>query len=215
MNNQNNNLEQPEVVLHQGEGISQIDMWGGENTDNGSKLGKFKNEQALLEAYNNLQSDYTKKCQALAQKQREEKDNENKNEISPSTSNFNWEENAKTFFENNPKAKKYEDKLAHIVLEDKLMQTSANPLQSAWNKFIETKFLDEEDLISNESFLQNYIFNNSSIKNKIITDYFNSLNGVNSPTLIATQKGSESVLSPVVKPKTISEARKLVEDMFN
>ena len=30
-------------------------------------LGKFKDAQALFDAYNNLQSDYTKKCQALAQ----------------------------------------------------------------------------------------------------------------------------------------------------
>lgn len=211
MNTQFNNLEQPKLVLHQGEGISQNEIVGANKTGEGSKLGKFKNEEALLEAYNNLQSDYTKKCQALAQRQKEEKENDN---TSPVSSNFNWAEHAKTFFENNPKAKKYEDKLVHIVLEDKLIQNNVNPLETAWNRFKETKFLDEEELASNESFLQKYIFNNNDIKNKIVTDYFNALNGVNSPTLIATQKGSESVLTPVVKPKTISEARKIVEDMF-
>lgn len=212
MNTENNNLEQPKNVLHQGEGISQNDMLGVEKTIEGSKLGKFKDEVALLEAYNNLQSDYTKKCQALAQKQKEEKENEN---ASPVFSNFNWEENAKTFFESNPRAKKYEDKLARLVLEDKFVQNSTSPLETAWKKFVETKFLDEEELASNESFLQKYIFSNNNIKNKIVTDYFNALNGVKSPTLIASQKGSESVLSPVSKPKTLSEARKIVEDMFN
>lgn len=59
-----------------------------ENLDNGqsksiscSNLGKFKDVDALLTAYNNLQSDYTKKCQLLAKYTKEDKKEENKEEI--------------------------------------------------------------------------------------------------------------------------------------
>lgn len=207
----NENLEQLLTSSSQSEEISQVENNRVEETIEGSKLGKFRNAEALLEAYNNLQSDYTKKCQMLAKIQKEDKENAS----APQNNSFNWAENAKTFFENNSRAKKYEDKLAHIIVEDKDIAQSADPLNNAWNKFVNSKFLDEEELISNEDFLQKYIYNNSAIKNKIVQDYFNSLNFSKSPTLISSQKGSESVLSPITKPKTIKEARKIVEDMFN
>ncbi len=207
------NLEQPlQNVSSQGEEVSQnkIDRVDETNTQ-GSKYGKFKNADDLLNAYNNLQTDYTKKCQTLSKLQKEEKDNET---LTPNIPNFNWVEKAEEFFAINAKAKKYENELARIIVEDKEVASSHDPLNSAWNKFLNSKFLDEEELINNADFLQKYVFNNSNIKNKIVQDYFNSLNISKTPTLIASQKGSESVLSPVTKPKTIKEARKLVEDIF-
>ena len=58
------NLEQP----------IQQDVDSDIKVENGSNLGKFKDTESLLTAYNNLQSDYTKKCQTLSawQKQLEE-----------------------------------------------------------------------------------------------------------------------------------------------
>ena len=83
MKNKLVNLEQLEKVLDShGEEVSHISvaketLFGNqtenraEQTISGSKFGKFKNGEALLEAYNNLQSDYTKKCQALAELKQE------------------------------------------------------------------------------------------------------------------------------------------------
>ena len=207
-----NILEQPQTnVSSQGEEISQNVNKRVEETLEGSKFGKFKNAEALFEAYNNLQADYTKKCQTLSCLQNNEKANGEKS----TPSNYNYTEYANNFFANNPNAKKYEDKLLKIIVEDKEVASDTNPLNSAWNKFVNSKFLDEEELVNNEEFLQKYIFSNETIKNKIIQNYFNSLNIPKSPTLISSQKGSESVLSSVTKPKTIKEARKLVEEMFN
>ncbi len=42
----------------------------------GSKYGKFKDADSLFEAYNALQSDYTKKCQAVAEYKKLLADNE-------------------------------------------------------------------------------------------------------------------------------------------
>lgn len=207
-----NNLEQLMQVSRQGEAGSQDVVNGVEDNEQGSKFGKFKDVDALLQAYNNLQSDYTKKCQSLSLLQKESRDNEN---VTPDIPKYDYLENAKDFFATNQRAKKYEDKLTKIIIEDKDVASSQNPLSSAWNKFLNSKFLDEEELVNNQEFLNQYIFNNESIKNKIIQEYFNSLNMSKSPTLISSQKGSESILTPVTKPKTIKEARKLVEDMFN
>lgn len=41
----------------------------------GSSLGKFKSEQSLLEAYNNLQAEFTRKCQKLSELEKHSLDN--------------------------------------------------------------------------------------------------------------------------------------------
>ena len=53
------------------------------------------------------------------------------------------------------------------------------------------------------------------IQDKILSNYFSSINFNSSPNLIANQKGSSVVLTNVNKPKSIREAGKLVEDMFS
>ena len=65
-------LEQPQIQIEnsQGEEISQQNNGAEVQGDLGSKLKKFKDVDALVSAYNNLQSDYTKKCQALSSLQK-------------------------------------------------------------------------------------------------------------------------------------------------
>ena len=41
----------------------------------GSMLGKFKDAKTLLDAYNSLQSEFTRKCQKLAEFQKENEEN--------------------------------------------------------------------------------------------------------------------------------------------
>ncbi len=207
-------LEQPEKVLNsQGEEVSQKTEDRVElNEIEGSKYGKFRDAETLLNAYNNLQSDYTKKCQALSQLQKECEDKGlNK---SPEQLSKDWEEKVKSFFEANVKAKKYEKDLANIIMQDKEIASSDNPLDNAWNKFLKENFMDKDELALDEDFLQKYIYSNNKIKNKIMEDYFSVLSLGDAPTLISAQRGSKTFLSPPNKPKTIKEAGKIAEDLF-
>lgn len=72
-----NVLEQPEMVLTS-DGDVEIEKKGDSETS-GSNLGKFRDARTLYEAYNNLHSNYTKKCQLLSALQKKLKDNEDKN----------------------------------------------------------------------------------------------------------------------------------------
>ena len=64
------NREQPIIMpataLNAAEENSAMSEIGSQN----GELGKFKNSKALLDAYNNLQSEFTKKCQMLSQLQK-------------------------------------------------------------------------------------------------------------------------------------------------
>jgi len=133
-----------------------------------SFLGKFKDAQSLFVAYNNLQSDYTKKCQTLSSLQRKMK--EKVDEQSPDFSQKNS--------------------------EDKLEKEKLSTLEK-------------------DTLLQEYIFSNEDLKNKILTKYFDEINLPKSPKLISADRGSGLVLSPAFKPKTLEQAETLVREMFD
>lgn len=296
MKNKLVNLEQLEKVLDShGEEVSHIsvakDTMFGNQTENraeqtisGSKFGKFKSGEALLEAYNNLQSDYTKKCQALAELKQEKSQltlngekslslnenqmgtNENQmgtneNSILKMQENANsgeenkdlvlndfltkeqqlnknsetekfetnkslTEENlgatnlqntkeflsyAKKFFEQNPTASDFKNQLFDLVKLDK----GDNPLEDAWKEFASKNYFDFKKVLSNPEFLQKYVYDNEQIKTKILNDYFSSIQSFSSPTLIANQKGNQTVLSPYEKPKTLKEAGKIASELLD
>ena len=260
----NNYLEQltSNVSTSQGEVVSQIDIRAeGEKSEGGSKFGKFKDAQSLFQAYNNLQSDYTKKCQSLSEtlKQIEEikqnKElisvlNENptnevdvsKNQITNDsnktniqteenvvseqiesskqlkqnlTASQNWQQKVKEFFNIYPNASEYSNEIALLIANNKEIASSKNPLDSAWSEYTKQNFISGKNLIEDETFLQNYVYNNQKIKDKILSNYFSSINIEPSPNLIANQKGSSVVLTNTNKPKSIRETGKLVEDMFS
>ena len=184
-----------------------------QNADGSNNLGKFKNSDSLLSSYNALQSDYTKKCQALKEltKQIEE---QNLLKLEEENKQKEFENNSKTFFENNLRAKKFEKELTQMILKDKELSDSQTPFETAWKKFLENNFYTPDELISDENFLKNYVFNSEKIKEQIISQYFSGLKINSSPILISNQKGSKTILSPVDKPKSIKDAGKLAEEMF-
>lgn len=212
MIDKNENLEQPQIIQNNSQSEeSLVEECRAEDLDClGSKLKKFKDIDALVNAYNNLQSDYTKKCQALSSLQKRVNE-----QVSPQQVLVDLQEKAKQFFEGNSNAQSFSNEIAEIILKDEKIKNSNNPFEDAWGEIAKKNFVNKNDLARDEEFLNNYIFNNEEIKNKIVKDYFSSINFEVSPTLISCQKGANMLLTPQNRPKTMGEAAKLVEDMFN
>lgn len=197
-----NIMEQPVVedTTVQGE-ASQIDD-GTACAQNGSILGKFKDIQSLEKAYENLQKEFTKKCQALssAQKQVEEV--------------FSRDDNLE-FLKNNPEATEYIDVLTQMVNNDKQIQSEKSPLATAWNKFRQDNFISKQTLANDEEFLSKYIYSNDAIKQKILDDYFKDLNIKSVPPMIAKQVGSKSIVTKNSKPTSFAEAGDIVKSILD
>lgn len=174
--------------------------------------GKFRDTEDLVKAYNMLQADYTKKCQMLSQLQKKT-DGESSSKLELDAIN-SWNKKVEDFFEKVPKAREYATQLADIIKTDSEISKSADPMDSAWTKFAKENFVDKTAIASDEEFLKKYIFSNEEIKNKILADYFSSLNKSASPSLINKSTGASVLLTPKQKPKTIRDATSLVEDMF-
>ena len=118
---------------------------------------------------------------------------------------------AKKFFEQNPTASDFKNQLFDLVKLDK----GDNPLEDAWKEFASKNYFDFNKVLSNPEFLQKYVYDNEQIKTKILNDYFSSIQSFSSPTLIANQKGNQTVLSPYEKPKTLKEAGKIASELLD
>ena len=195
----NKTMEQPQDELLSQGADAQEDV--GLDKDSGSILGKFKDQENLQKAYENLQKEFTKKCQILAETQRKLGDISN-------AANYRQD-----FIDQNPKATKYIDILDQLVASDKQKIGNMSYL-SAWNKFRQDNFVSKEELSSDQDFLENYILNNQDIKQRVIDEYFENLNINKVPPMIAKQIGSKSVLTKPNKPKSFAEAGELIKDLI-
>ena len=198
-------VEQPETFQDQGE-VSQNCVLDIDETK-GSTLGKFKDEKSLLEAYNNLQSEFTKKCQALSKLQNED------NRKLPLFMEEDWDNRVKSFLENNPQAKEFSDCISKKILSDREIAMSENPLQLAWESVMKENFKSPKKLMEDPEFIEEYVLKNTEIKKKIIDEYFKGLNVSTSP-IVMTGVGGGSVLTPPNRPKTLKDANRIATEML-
>ena len=66
-----------------------------------------------------------------------------------------------------------------------------------------------------ESVLQEYIFANPDLKDKVLAKYFEELSLPHSPRLMAGDRGSGFVLSQREKPKDLEEAGQIAKNLLN
>ena len=202
------------------------------------ELGKFKNSKALLDAYNNLQSEFTKKCQMLSQLQKDKTDNlldkscESKENVDNLTKNqeidtknsekteiidVNYktikeksnEEELNLFLKNNFDASKYIDE----IKDKSLNLSNQNPYEIAWAKVLLSHI--KEGNKTSDPIINQYVLSDENVRNKILEEYLTSLNNSKPPIIISSQSGER--LSSVIEdsPKTLAEAKKLVDKMFS
>ena len=182
----------------------------GESECSSSPFGKFKSADDLLHAYNNLQSEFTRKCQRLSELESTASVDKN---ISPQYESDNWHEQIGEFLESHPDAKEYASEIAHELYSDKTLASNPSSLELAYLKILAKNHKSYEALASDEDFLNKYIYSNQAITNKILNDYFKDYS--KSPQLISSKVGASVNLTPTPKASNLSEAKKLVAQLFS
>ena len=188
-----------------------------------SPIQKFKSVIELSKAYENLEKEFTQKCQKI--KELTDKisnlDNANKTlmetankTVAPEFESEGWEENVKTFFEANPLAKNYVAEISEVLKTDESIANGKDSLKNALTKILANKFVPPEVLANDDEFLEKYIYTNEKASKKIIESYLSDLQKKKSLPLITSTNGSGTFSSPVQKPKTIKDAGKMVEAYF-
>ncbi|MBQ8424540.1 MAG: hypothetical protein IJX17_00785 [Clostridia bacterium] len=171
----------------------------------GSIFGKFKDAKSLLNAYNNLQAEFTRKCQQLAELKKFE---ENENAKEPAEEFTSVDD----FVNSNMGMDKYKKEITEIISHDELSNLP-NKYQVAYiiAKEVESK---SANLLNDQNYLDEYILNNPLIKDKIISNYLSNLNNITPAPSIMSGNSSNVYFSPNTEPKTIKEAGELFSKML-
>ena len=179
------NMEQP----------NQQDLGSKEN------FGKFKDAESLLKAYANLESEFTKKSQRLASlEQLELKRSEQESQTKEN------ERKVEEFITKFEKAKPFSS-----ALKESLNNNQNLNLGEEAFKMIANNYKSAEDYANDSEFLNNYIFSNKEIKDKIVKDYLSQITQ-NSP--IKMQSSANITLTPPRVPTTIQEAGKMAKTII-
>lgn len=200
-----------------------------EQTGSSCDLGRFKDTSALLKAYNELNKEFTRKCQQLSTLINDKEEiiggtieastplpdisvNEQSNGIIEiSTPDNSIDTQLADLYKLYPKAANYHTQLVNNL--------SNNPESSCTLKSAKLAYLDLlqadtslDSLVTNDKFLSEYIYNNQSVVDTIVRNYLSALSSQQAPTVIS-HKGAIN-LTPPHKPSTIAEASEMAVKFF-
>jgi len=176
---------------------------GSSCLDTEGSIGKFKSAQALLDAYNSLQAEFTKKCQKLSEMEKEktiEQSQEKK------------DERLQAFLSSNQDAYSYKEEFSEFVKNE---ESDSSSYDGAWAKFVLSKLSQNEDGYVDEPIAQKYIFKDENVRNKIIENYIKELNHLKPPVIMSRNSGQNVAEQKPATPTSLKEAKKLVEELFS
>ena len=173
-----------------------------ENIGSNEGYGKFKDAESLLKAYTNLEAEFTKKSQKLKALETEQNEriimDNRRAEIERKVGEF------ATKFEI---IKPFSSALKESMIADENLDIAETAMD-----LVQKNYKRAEDYAKDDEFLNNYIFSNQEIKDKIVKDYLSKV-AQNSP--IKMDLGSGNIpLTPPNIPTTIAEAGRLAKSII-
>lgn len=179
------NLEQPEIKV-----------------DGSNEFGKFNSAESLLKAYNSLEAEFTKKSQKLASLESENV--KAQNELNRQAEQEKSVEEFVSKFENFKPFKS--------ALKESLMAGESVDIKDEAIRLMSKSYKTAQDYSQDEEFLNNYIFSNQEIKDKIVKDYLSKITQ-DSPIKMGNS-GSSITLTPPKVPTSIKEAGNLAKTII-
>ena len=204
------------------------------NLEEGSMVGRFKDATSLLNAYNNLHAEFTRRSQRLAELEKEvnaeqlsqennsalQSPNEAGNEASENNAcltqfnNADLAEKILIFTQEYPESVNSVEDIRSELLQNKGLVSMPNGVEIAYRLVKERQKYEPAEIINNAQFVKEYILPNNQVTTLIIDEYIKSLAKENVPKLI----GGESkamVFSPNDKaPQTLADANKIFSKML-
>ena len=183
----------------------------------GSPLGKFKDSESLLNAYNELQSEFTRKCQKLSETEKKLQESSinqvSGDEVNATTGEFAWDKNISEFLQSHKNAEALVEDITREIMNNEDFRNSPDGLEKAYARVMENKYTPHEELAKNQEFLNKYIYNNDEIKNKIINEYVSSLQAQRNPINV-NNSGYNGGVAVSRNFGSLEEAGRYVEKMF-
>ncbi len=181
-----------------------------EDLGTAENFGKFKDAKSLLNAYNALQSEFTRRCQKVKELERESAKFKKEQSLN---SEYNEREREEiTFLEAFPEAKNDVESLFDVAVSSG--DNSKGRLGRAYLKKIISDYENKIKYYNSAEYVKNAINNDSEIKNQIIKEYLLAVEG-SKPAIKLISGNGLATLSPPSKPKNLAEAGNFARQIFD
>ncbi len=157
---------------------------------------KFKNPEELLKAYRELEKEFTRRSQRLAQL-------ENGGEIKE-RSEEEWKQKVEEFFNKTPTAKPFAKDIAKELIAHPELKSRDGCLDTALTRVLVEKYRSPEQLLLDGEFLNKYVLSSPTVKKAVVESYLRDLEAGIPPVVLCD--GGEINIAHSSKPKTVSEA---------
>ena len=173
-------------------------------TQEGSTLGKFKDVQTLLDAYNSLQAEFTRKSQKLSELQKES----DKNAV------FSYNDSLEEILKEEKDNDKYKKEITEIIANDSFISNLPNKNQVAF-KIVKEVERNIENKINSQDFIDKCVREDGELYKAVVSNYLSKLNNIPTSPNSITSFGGNVYFSPnQSKPKTLKEAGEIFSKML-
>ena len=173
--------------------------------ERGVPIGKFKSVDDLYDAYNNLQAEFTRKCQRLAEIEKEKTSENSQNTVE---NNFN------EFLSKNQEAVLYVDEIKKRATQNESLKNDKDAFDKAWASILFEKLTSPNK--AKEPLVQNFVLHDNDLKNLVIENYMKQLQEQKTPVVMSSGAGERVTAKPVTpKPDSFEQAKQVVLDMFS
>jgi len=198
--------EQPEEIEGSSNSAEMVEKSEESEAERGVPIGKFKSVDDLYQAYNNLQAEFTRKCQRLAEmekdKTQEAQSQEEKLDIA-----------FKVFLSENQNAVSFADEIKQRVLQNVELIATEKPFDKVWAQMLVEKLSMPNS--TQEPMVQNFVLNDENLKNLVIQNYVKQLQENKAPFVMSSNSGERVTKPATPKPESFEQAKKLVVELLS
>lgn len=173
---------------------------GVNEEEKGTPIGKFRNPEELLRAYGELEREFTRRSQRLAEAEKKLKEAQTPG----APTEEEWKTAVDKFFQDTPAAKPFAKEMAKELMRHPELKGERDCLRTALVRVLASSFRTPEQLMSDGQFLKEYVLTSAAVKAAVIEDYLKGLRGGQPPVVM--RDGGQFGPAPRKVPKSIEEA---------
>ncbi len=175
-------------------------------------FGKFKDAKGLLEAYNSLQSEFTRRCQKVKELEREIENLKNSEQPNKTSEKLSVGEECDGFLLAFPEAKQHVKSLYDIA--ESKGDESYGRLERAYIDKLLTDLKVQREYFTSKDYFDSVLSKSDDLKNEIIRGYLNEVYATKSNAPLISGDGKVCI-TPPSNPKNILEAGNLAKKIFD
>ena len=210
----NNNQVAGENSLAQinGDGMHTAEAEKVLGIETASDFGRFKDAKGLLDAYNSLQSEFTRRCQRVKELEREIENIKNSEQPIGDSEKLSNGDERKGFLSVFPEAEPHLQSLYQIAAGKG--DESQGRLERAYIDKLLTDLKTQREYFTSTDYLSSVIDKSSDLKNGIIRGYLDEIYATKTNVPLISGDGKVCI-TPPSNPKNISEAGNLAKQIFD